>query len=132
MVHGTILAVERKKEGGLGRVGSGRVGSGRVGSGRVGSGRVVSDRVVSDRVGSGQVGSGRVGSGRVNVVLYPTGPWPHFFSHRRDYRAVYWALRFASFEQAMLSLDKLSKNALMQNTTDFYRYFLRVSNGNSY
>ena len=131
-MHGTILAVERKKEGGLGRVGSGRVGSGRVGSGRVGSGRVVSDRVVSDRVGSGQVGSGRVGSGRVNVVLYPTGPWPHFFSHRRDYRAVYWALRFASFEQAMLSLDKLSKNALMQNTTDFYRYFLRVSNGNSY
>ena len=49
MVHGTIVAVERKKEGGLGRVGSGRVGSGRV-------------------------GSGRVGSGRVNVVLYPTGP----------------------------------------------------------
>ena len=38
MVHGTIVAVERKKEGGLGRVGSGRVGSGRVGSGRVGSG----------------------------------------------------------------------------------------------
>ena len=30
MVHGTIVAVERKKEGGLGRVGSGRVGSGRV------------------------------------------------------------------------------------------------------
>ena len=55
-----------------------------------------------------------------------------FFSHRRDYRAVYWAPRFVSFEQAMLSLDKLSKNALMQNTTDFYRYFLRVSNGNSY
>ena len=54
MVRGTIVAVERKKEGGLGRVGSGRVGSGRVGSGRV--------------------GSGRVGSGRVNVVLYPTGP----------------------------------------------------------
>ena len=106
-MHGTIVAVERKKEGGLGRVGSGRVGSGRV-------------------------GSGRVGSGRVNVVLYPTGPWPHFFPHRRDYRAVYWARRFASFEQAMLSLDKLSKNALMQNTTDFYRYFLRVSNGNSY
>ena len=25
MVHGTIVAVERKKEGGLGRVGSGRV-----------------------------------------------------------------------------------------------------------
>ena len=49
MVHGTIVAVERKKEGGLGRVGSGRVGSGRV-------------------------GSGRVGLGRVNVVLYPTGP----------------------------------------------------------
>ena len=47
-----------------------------------------------------------------------------FFSHHRDYRAVYWALRFSSFEQAMLSLDKLSKNALMQNTTDFYRYFL--------
>ena len=39
-MHGTIVAVERKKEGGLGRVGSGRVGSGRVGSGRVGSGRV--------------------------------------------------------------------------------------------
>ena len=53
-MRGTIVAVERKKEGGLGRVGSGRVGSGRVGSGRV--------------------GSGRVGSGRVNVVLYPTGP----------------------------------------------------------
>ena len=32
-MHGTIVAVERKKEGGLGRVGSGRVGSGRVGSG---------------------------------------------------------------------------------------------------
>ena len=48
-MHGTIVAVERKKEGGLGRVGSGRVGSGRV-------------------------GSGRVGLGRVNVVLYPTGP----------------------------------------------------------
>ena len=30
MVHGTIVAVERKKEGSLGRVGSGRVGSGRV------------------------------------------------------------------------------------------------------
>ena len=28
MVHGTIVAVERKKEGSLGRVGSGRVGSG--------------------------------------------------------------------------------------------------------
>ena len=86
MVHGTIVAVERKKEGSL-------------------------------------VVSGRVGSGWVNVVLYPIGPQPHCFSHRGDYRAVYWALRFPSFEQAMLSLDKLSKNALMQNTTDFYRYF---------
>ena len=46
-MHGTIVAVEKKKRGRLGRVGSGRVG---------------------------RVGSGRVGSGRVNVVLYPTGP----------------------------------------------------------
>ena len=40
-MHGTIVAVERKKwETWVvsGRVGSGRVGSGRVGSGRVGSG----------------------------------------------------------------------------------------------
>ena len=36
MVHGAIVAVERKNKGGLGRVGSGRVGSGRV---QVGSGR---------------------------------------------------------------------------------------------
>ena len=35
-MHGTIVAVEKKKRGRLGRVGSGRVG--RVGSGRVGSG----------------------------------------------------------------------------------------------
>ena len=36
MVHGLIVAVERKNEGGLGLVGSGRVWSGLVGSGRVG------------------------------------------------------------------------------------------------
>ena len=103
-MHGTIVAVERKKWETW--VGSGRVGSGRVGSGRVGSGErcFLSDWTLTSL----------------------------FFSHHRDYRAVYWALRLASFEQAMLSLDKLSKYALMQNTTDFYRYFLRVSNGNSY
>ena len=82
-------------------------------------------------VGSGRVGSGRVGSGE-RCFLSDWTPTSLFFSHRRDYRAVYWGLRFASFEQAMLSLDKLSKNALMQNTTDFYRCFLRVINGNSY
>ena len=97
MVHGTIVAVERKKR-------------------------------------ETWVVSGRVGSGRVGWTLFFIRLDPNltFFSHRRDYRAVYWALRLASFEQAMLTLDKLSKNALMQNTTDFYRYFLRVSNGNSY
>ena len=51
MVHGAIVAVERKNKGGLGRVGSGRVGSGRVGS-----------------------CPGRFRSSRVNVLLYPTGP----------------------------------------------------------
>ena len=50
----------------------------------------------SGRVGSGRVGSGRVGSGRVNAVLYPSGPKPHSFSVRPDYRAVYCALRFTS------------------------------------
>ena len=46
MVHGAIVAVERKNKGGLGRVGSGRVGS----------------------------CPGRFRSSRVNVLLYPTGP----------------------------------------------------------
>ena len=49
MVHGLIVAVERKNDGGLGLVGSGRVGSRRVAS-----------------------GTDRFSSGRVNVVFYPT------------------------------------------------------------
>ena len=61
MVHGAILAVERKNKGGLGRVGSGRVGSGRV----------------------------QVGSGRAGWTLFFTrlDPSLTFFSLRRDYRA---------------------------------------------
>ena len=82
MVHGAIVAVERKNK-------EAWLGSGRVGSGRV-----------------------QVGSGRAGWTLFFTRLDPSLtvFSLRRDYRAAYWALRFAGerFEQAMLSLDKLS------------------------
>ena len=60
MVHGTIVAVERKKR---------------------------ETWVVSGRVGSGE-----------RCFLSDWTLTSLFFSHRRDYRAVYWALRLASFE----------------------------------
>ena len=70
MVHGAIVAVERKNK-----------------EAWLGSGRV------------------QVGSGRAGWTLFFTRLDPSLtvFSLRRDYRAAYWALRFAGerFEQAM-------------------------------
>ena len=54
---------------------------------------------------------------------------------------VHFVLQYERLEQAMLSLNKLSKNnnnnnnnnkAVMQNKSHRYRYFLRVSSGTTY
>ena len=45
---------------------------------------------------------------------------------------VHFVLLAERLEQAVLSLDKLSIKYVMQNTSDFYRYFLRVSGRATY
>ena len=52
---------------------------------------------------------------------------------------VHFVLQYERLEQAMLSLNKLSKNnnnnnnkPVMQNKSHHYRYFLRVSSGTTY
>ena len=92
MVHGTIAAVEWKTRESW--VGSGRAVSGWVVSGRVVWGRVVWGRVVWGRVVWGRVGSGRVGSCERRFYSIQASL---FFSHHRDYRAVYCAFCFATW-----------------------------------
>ena len=45
---------------------------------------------------------------------------------------VHFVLLAERLEQAVLSLDKLSIKSVMQNTSDYCRYFLRVSGGATY
>ena len=90
---------------------------------------------------------GRIGLGRVGWTPFSTrlDPSLTFFPLCRDYRAVtivpftvHFILQHELLEQAMFSLDKLSKKndnnneAVMQNTSHYYRYLLRVSCGATY
>ena len=102
-------------------VGSGRVGSGRVGSGRVGSGLV----------GSGRVGSGRVGSGERRSL--PDSTQDSFRSTLTIVPfTVHFVLLAERLRQAVLTLYRLWKKAVMQNARDYQIYFLRVSSGATY
>ena len=87
------------------------------------------------------VGSNRVGSRRVNAFLNSTRPKSHFFFRSALTIVpftVHFVLQYEGLEQAMLSLNKLSKKtdnnnkAVMQSTSHYYIYFLRVSSGATY
>ena len=118
MVHCTIAAIKWKNEGEWGWVGSGWVASGE-------------RRSLLD-----STQASLFFRSAVTIV-----PWLSC----RDYRAVtivpftvHFVLQHELLEQAMFSLDKLSKKndnnneAVMQNTSHYYRYLLRVSCGATY
>ena len=91
----------------------------------------------TERHGSsgGMMKRGSFGSGRVNAVLYPSGPKPHSFSVRPDYRAVYCALRITSWTPqtgCVITRWAVKEKRVMQNTRDNIIYFLRVKSGATY
>ena len=53
-------------------------------------------------------------------------PHPFFASLWLTLFTVHFVSLTEHFEQAVLSLDKLSIKAVMQTTSEYYRYFLRV------
>ena len=89
----------------------------------------------------GWVGSGWVGSGERRSLLDSTQASLFLFGSAVTIVpfTVHFVLQYERLEQAMLSLNKLSKNnnnnnnkPVMQNKSHHYRYFLRVSSGTTY
>ena len=87
----------------------------------------------------GWVGSGWVASGERRSLLDSTQASLFFRSAVTIVPfTVHFVLQHERLEQAMLSLNKLSKKndnnnkAVMQNTSHYYRYLLRVSCGATY
>ena len=90
----------------------------------------------------GWVGSGWVASGERRSLLDSTRLDPSLTFFRSAVTivpfTVHFVLQHERLEQAMLSLNKLSKKndnnnkAVMQNTSHYYRYLLRVSCGATY
>ena len=81
------------------------------------------------------VGSGRVGSGRVGWTPFFTWLDPRLF-FRSTLTIVPFTVHFVllaeRLRQAVLSLYRLWKKAVMQNARDYQIYFLRVSSGATY
>ena len=88
-----------------------------------------------ESVGSGLVGSGRVGSGRVGWTPFFTWLDPRLF-FRSTLTIVPFTVHFVLLaecvRQAVLTLYRLWKKAVMQNARDYQIYFLRVSSGATY
>ena len=76
---------------------------------------------------------GRIGSGERRSLPDSTQA-PFFFRSALSFApfTVHFVLLTERLKQAILSVNKLSKKAVMQNTKDYNIYFLRVSCGATY